>query len=86
MSDRVTQMLAAFASEFGLDEKRIEVKLGKPRKAWDAQDVATMQVVYQSIKRGEITVDEEFASAPPITAGQFNQDAAEQEPAEGGQG
>lgn len=79
VEDRAAEMLAAFATAFGVDEARIAAKLGKPRAQWDAQDMATMQVVYSSLRRGEITVDEEFGqTAPPITAGEFRtEDAAE---------
>lgn len=60
LKDRVEQMVNVFASEFGVKAAQIEDKLGRKRGQWDAGDVAQMQILYQSIKRGEVTVSEEF--------------------------
>jgi hypothetical protein len=38
-------------------------KLGAPVDKWTAYDLATLTVIYQSLKRGEIRADEEFEAA-----------------------
>lgn len=70
LPSRIEKMVAAFASEWGIKASQIEDKLGRKRGQWDAGDVAQMQILYGSIKRGEVTVSEEFP-APAVTAGDF---------------
>ena len=43
----------------------IEKKLGKKRGQWDAGDVATLAVTFQSLTRGEVALDDEFDRAAP---------------------
>ena len=90
LKDRVDKMVSAFASEFGIKAAQIEAKLGRKRGQWDAGDVGSMQILYGSIKRGEVTVTEEFGETAKADADDFlvksspqqdalNQDAAESE-------
>lgn len=72
LGERIEAMVSAFATKLGVKVQQIESKLDRKRGQWDAGDVATMQVVYSSIQRGEITVEEEF----PATAPTFSKPAA----------
>ena len=83
LPDRIAHMVETFASEFGVKVAQIEAKVGRKRGQWDAGDVAQMQVLYRSIKRGEVSVGEEFP-APTASADDFLKADAEQ-PAEEGQ-
>lgn len=79
LPDRIARMVEVFASEFGVKVAQIEQKIGRKRGQWDAGDVAAMQVLHGSIKRGEVTVSEEFPS-PSASADDFLGD--EKAPAE----
>ena len=70
LPQRIESMVSAFATEFGIKAAQIETKLSKKRGQWDAGDVASMQVLYSSIKRGEVTVSEEFPT-PSASADEF---------------
>ncbi|QDY06132.1 hypothetical protein FJK98_02280 [Micromonospora sp. HM134] len=63
--DRITDMVAAFAG-IGVRVPQIEDRLERKRGQWTAADVADLSVVFQSIRRGELAVDEEFP--PRVTA------------------
>lgn len=60
--ERVTKMIAAFKA-IPVTVDQLEAKIGRERGKWTAADVAQMTVVYQSITRDHVPVDEEF---PPI--------------------
>lgn len=60
LTERVNEMVTAFAREFRVSVAQIETKLRKPRSAWQPGDVAQMQIVYGSLSRGEVTVEDEF--------------------------
>lgn len=47
----------------GVSESRVVTKLGRQSSAWTPVDLGALTVIYQSIKNGEVTVDEEF---PPV--------------------
>ena len=44
----------------GATREQLETKLNRAAKSWTAHDVAQLEVVYTSIRRGEVTKDEEF--------------------------
>lgn len=80
IKDRVSKAINAFGG-VGVTKPQLEAKLGKDTDKWDEQDVASLLVTYQSIQRGEITVDEEFgAPRPRATAGDFK---TNEQPADG---
>ena len=70
LAQRVDDMVAAFA-RLHVTVEAIEAKLGRKRDVWDADDVATMTVVWQSVQRGDITVGDEFGGAAPVSAASF---------------
>lgn len=58
LPQRIAEAVAAF-EQLGVSKARIEAKLG-PVSGFTAVDVANMRISYQSIRRNEITADEEF--------------------------
>jgi hypothetical protein len=56
---RITDCVAAFET-IGITPKQIEKKMGRAVDALTAEDVATLGVVFKSIKRGEVQKDDEF--------------------------
>ncbi|MER6891999.1 hypothetical protein [Streptomyces halstedii] len=73
LADRITEAVSAYAAR-GIGAERLERKIGRPRDAWTAQDVATLDVVFRSISRRETTVAEEFPEAeasPAVTEGEI---------------
>ncbi|GLY21666.1 hypothetical protein [Micromonospora sp. NBRC 101691] len=72
--DRIADMVQAFAG-IGVKGPQIEARLGRPRGQWTAADVAELSVVFQSIRRGEVSADEEFPAAR-VTAAEIAEQAA----------
>lgn len=64
---RVEKAINAFAENFGISPEQLEQKVGRPATSWKAQDVATLQVIFQSLRAGEIRLDEAFPPKP-VTA------------------
>jgi hypothetical protein len=62
LADRVQGAVTAFG-EFGVTQAQIERKLGKSIDKANQFDVARLMVVYRSIARGEIAMEDEF---PPL--------------------
>lgn len=77
LADRIEQAVTGYL-RVGVQVKQLETKLGRPRTDWDESDVAKLQVIFQSVSKGEMTRDEAF---PPdrITAAEItgNQPAAQ---------
>lgn len=63
---RIADAIRAFEG-IGVTADRIETKLGRPAGKWTEHDVAQLQVIFQSIQRGEVTTEDEFP-APRVTA------------------
>lgn len=61
-AQRAAEAIEAFEG-VGVTAEQIETKLGRPSSKWTDHDLGQMQVIYQSIQRGEVTRDEEF---PPV--------------------
>lgn len=80
LAERIAQMVQVFAEKWGIKQAQLEAKVGRKRGQWDAGDVATFQVLYRSIERGEVTVVEEFGTTPSADAADFlpQQQAADQ--------
>lgn len=78
LPERITKMIQAFGG-YGIKLAQLERKIGSKRSAWTAADVADMGVLYASIKRGETTVDAEFAPER-VTAAEITGQQHEDEP------
>lgn len=59
LEQRIAKMLKAFGDK-GVKVAQIEAKLGKPRTAWTAGDVAQMKIVHRSIEHEGLSVEDEF--------------------------
>lgn len=74
LGQRVADAIRAFEG-IGVTVDRIEAKFGgRKSDAWTEHDVAALGTIFQSIQRGEITVEDEFpakrATADEITGGE----------------
>ena len=67
VAERRAGMVAAF-EELGVSKKRLEDKIGAPSAEWTQKDIADMAIVYNSIREGEVRVDEAFPRTPTVTA------------------
>ncbi|WP_205347179.1 hypothetical protein [Pseudonocardia broussonetiae] len=72
ISERRTKAIAAFEKTFGVVEQQLVDRLRRPVDRWDEHDVADLQVLFQSLKRGEVQKDVEFpAAAVVVTPGEL---------------
>lgn len=67
--DRIEEAVTAYR-RVGVSIQQLERKVGRPRAEWDDSDAGELQVIYQSVYRGEMTRDEAF---PPegVTAAEI---------------
>ena len=65
LPQRIEKMVTAFHATFGVKVAQIEKKLQKKRGQWDAGDVASLAVTYQSLQRSETTLEDEFEADAP---------------------
>lgn len=59
---RVTDLRLAFEDQYGISAKQLEKKRGRRIDEFLPEDVAALRVIFGSLKRGEITIAEEFPS------------------------
>lgn len=59
LADRINKMISAFEG-IGVTVDQLEQQISRPRSKWNATDVAEFGIVYKSIQRREVTVDEAF--------------------------
>jgi len=69
LQDRIEGAIAVFKS-LGVNEDRLEQKLGRKKSQWTGADIAQLLITHKSIQRREIAVDEEFPHAR-ITAAEI---------------
>ncbi len=69
VADRIRKMVSAFASK-GIDQTRLEARLGKPRPSWDAGDVASLRIDWETVFTDGVTADTIFPPTP-ITTNDF---------------
>jgi hypothetical protein len=63
LTERIADAVHAFEDNFLVKQAQLEDKLGRKRGQWDAGNVASLVVLFQSLQRGEVSVDEEFPLA-----------------------
>lgn len=63
---RIAKMLKAFA-EISVSKERIEAKIGMKAEAMTTQDLVNLRISLQSIKRQEVSAEEEFPSVAAAT-------------------
>lgn len=78
LAERVQRAIEGFAGR-NVTAAQLEQKLGAPCSRWTAHDLAQLSVIYRSIQRGEVRVEDEFpAAAARVTAEEITgQKAAE---------
>ncbi|MBF6328755.1 hypothetical protein [Nocardia transvalensis] len=64
LTQRIANAIKAFES-VGVTVAQLEDKIGRASNDWTGHDVGQLSTIFQSIKRGEVAVDDEFAPAPP---------------------
>lgn len=89
---RIADAVREFQNDFNVTEDQLETKLGRKVDKWTARDLATLLVIYQSLQRNEVTVEEEFPAprqtvddilaAPPKRPAETVAQLAAQAPAE----
>lgn len=79
LQDRVDEAVTAYR-RVGVTVEQLERKVGRPLAEWDDADVGQLQVIFQSVSRGEMTRDEAF---PPehITGAEITSRRAQPSPA-----
>jgi hypothetical protein len=80
LQQRIAKAVTAFA-DLGVPQSLLVKRVGSPVADWSPYDVAQLQVVYTSIRRREVTVEDEFPSAPPVTAAEITEAATKTAPA-----
>lgn len=66
LPERIDGAVKAFES-LGVTVDRLEQKLGRARDRWNGYDIAQLVITHKSIRRGEVTVEDEFPQ-PRVTA------------------
>lgn len=59
---RASKAVAAFA-RMNVTQGQLEQRIGRTKDRWDAQDVASLGVLFDSIRSGEASVEEQFEPA-----------------------
>ena len=73
LSERTAEAIAAY-DELGVTLAQLETHRGRESGKWTNPDLAELHVVYESIRRGETTVADEFPQAG-VTAAEVKQQA-----------
>ena len=79
VQQRAAEALTAYGKA-GITREQLEAKVGRPVAKWTAQDAADIEVLYESLRRREITRDEAFP-AERVSAGDITRQAAQPAPA-----
>lgn len=81
LPQRIANAIAMFG-QIGIDQARIEAKIGRKSDSWTEHDVAELGVSFTSIKNGEVQRDEEFPQQR-VSAAEIAQNTKQQDtPAE----
>jgi hypothetical protein len=75
LPQRIAKAVGVFEG-LGVHVDRIETKLGRPSSKWTEHDVTELQILFRSIDRREVTVDEAFPQ-PRVTADEVVASAAQ---------
>lgn len=57
---RIARIVRGFENAWGVDQRQLETRVGKPLAEWTPRDVAQLSIVGDSIKDGSLTVDDAF--------------------------
>ncbi|MEV2249364.1 hypothetical protein AB0I94_02205 [Streptomyces sp. NPDC050147] len=76
LSQRIADAITAFENIGVTVEQLEESRSGRASDRWTNLDVAQLQIIFESIRRGEVTVDEEFPQQR-VTVAEIHQQAGE---------
>lgn len=62
LAQRVATIITSYRGN-GVTQEQLEQKVGRKASDWTPQDVVQLRVIWQSLGRGEVTIEEEFAPA-----------------------
>jgi hypothetical protein len=79
LAERADQAVAWFAA-MGVAQIQLEKRVGKKRQAWTGDEIASLQVLGKTLKRGEITIAEAFPgeATERVSAAELTASAAAQ--------
>jgi hypothetical protein len=69
LAERVNKTLVSFAG-LGVTPDQMEQKIGRSKDEWNPYDLAQFRVIYRSLQRREVTIEDEFP-APRVTAAEI---------------
>lgn len=78
LAKRISSAVDKFASR-GVSAAKLEQRIGRARAEWTEHDVVQLGVIWKSLDRGEITVEDEFPQER-VTAAELTGQPAEPEP------
>ncbi|WP_435582879.1 hypothetical protein [Amycolatopsis thermoflava] len=67
VEERVSAAVATFG-QLGVTVAQLETKVGKKRGSWTPSDLARLQALHATLKRGEVRVEDEFPPEQPAPA------------------
>jgi hypothetical protein len=67
VEQRAAKAVAAFA-RLNVTEAQLTARVGRPVAQWTPEDLASLEVVFTSLQRGETTVDEQFDVPKPAAS------------------
>lgn len=79
LAERIAGAVGIFKS-LGVNEERLEQKLGRKKDQWTGADLAQLLITHRSIQRREIRVEEEFPQAR-ITSAEIKNSASRKQSA-----
>jgi hypothetical protein len=79
LTQRIADTIGSYADNFGVTKQQLEDKLGRKSGSWVAQDLATLRVIWKSLKNGEVAREDEFP-AERVTAADITGPPAEAPP------
>ncbi|WP_069164887.1 hypothetical protein [Nocardia altamirensis] len=59
LTQRIANAIKGFEA-IGVTRAQLDDKIGRPSNDWNGHDVGQLSTIYQSIKRGETSIDDEF--------------------------
>jgi hypothetical protein len=74
LAQRKSEAIEAFG-KLGVTRAQLEAKLGRASNEWLDLDLASLTVIYKSVNRGDVTVGDEFPTAP-VTGDEITATAA----------
>lgn len=81
LPDRIAEAITAFGNG-GVAQEHLEKRIGRAADKWTAQDVADLQVLFESLKRREVTKEEAFPTLVLTSEDIVNQSAGRPDPGE----